>query len=93
MQCNTLIVGGGYHPGALPRTSKLKKDEQVLLMREPSNPYDKHAVAVVSTDGVKLGYVPRQEAPVVAKAIDTGLHPRATCRRAATTSITIEWEN
>jgi len=34
-------------------------DEAVMLVPEPENPHDEHAVAVKLMDGTTLGYVPR----------------------------------
>ena len=32
--------------------------QAVMLVHEPSNPFDKHAIAVKQLDGTDLGYVP-----------------------------------
>ncbi len=93
MVVHTVVVGGRHHDGAIPRTCKLRKGEALVLMREPSNPYDKNAVAVMATDGQKLGYIPRQDAPLVAKALDSNLEVSAICRAAGTTSMAVTWDN
>jgi hypothetical protein len=36
----------------------LKRGEALKLIREPNNPYDKYAIAVLRTSGEQLGYVP-----------------------------------
>lgn len=92
MDLRTVIVGEGFHPGATDRRMELTAGEVLVLVREPSNLFDKNAVAVFSSDGVKLGYVPRTEAPVVAKVIDSGKEPKAQALRAGRTEIAITWE-
>jgi len=47
-------------PAALDRVNRLKPDERLLLMPEPSNAYDPHAVAVqTEMEQMAIGYVPR----------------------------------
>ncbi|KAL4427468.1 hypothetical protein ABPG77_000757 [Micractinium sp. CCAP 211/92] len=38
---------------------QLQKSQAVALVREPDNPHDPHAVAILSLDGASLGYIPR----------------------------------
>ncbi|MCK4873614.1 MAG: hypothetical protein KAS72_12905 [Phycisphaerales bacterium] len=62
-------------PAGLKRIDHLEANERLMLSPEPHNPYDPHAVAVVAaatSDGVKIGYVPRY------LAHDVG-HLYATC--------------
>jgi hypothetical protein len=45
------------------RTAAIRKCatcEQLVLHREPSNPYDPNAIAVFRNDGSQLGYIPRR---------------------------------
>lgn len=98
MRVLTVIVGGRFHPGAMDRIAKLEEGEQVLLLREPENPFDRNAVAVKSTDGVMLGHVPRADAPLIARALDEFYGPEAYVARplgyrAAAPSLVITWEN
>lgn len=93
MQLRTAIVGGQYHPGALERARKLKARERLVLMREPTNPHDKNAVAVMTEDGLKLGYVPRTDSPAVAKVLDSGHEPVVLVVVSGGTSITVNWES
>lgn len=89
----TYIAGAPYHTGAREMIANLRRNEDLVLVREPSNPHDRNAVAVHAADGTKLGYVPRVDAPAVAKALDLELP--CACRfdgKPSTTSVTIEWE-
>lgn len=89
----TYIAGAPYHEGARDAIAKLRTADELVLVREPSNPHDRNAVAVHAADGTKLGYVPRVDAGAVAKVLDREL--TCSCRFAgcpSTTSVTIEWE-
>jgi hypothetical protein len=39
----------------------LRQGQRVLLVKEPGNPYDPHAVQVLTLTGQSLGYVPRPD--------------------------------
>lgn len=42
------------------------------LRREPANPHDELAIEIFTTDGFKLGYVPRQRNAVLGRLMDAG---------------------
>lgn len=86
----TYIAGPRHHTGALQALNLMKRGEKLALVREPGNPHDANAVAVRDRAGLKLGYVPRADAPTVAKAMDTGYTVRAVflCGNA----VEITWE-
>jgi hypothetical protein len=44
----------------------------LALRREPENPYDRRAIAVLTQGGAKLGYVPRVDNAVLASLMDAG---------------------
>lgn len=48
-----------------------------MLQREPANPHDVKAIAVLTTDGAKLGYVPRASNAPLTGLIDAGYELRA----------------
>lgn len=85
----TAVVGSSYHPGASQKLSTLKGGSPVDLVREPNNHYDRNAVKCLSS-GVMLGYVPRTDAPAVAKAMDDGLRVEASIRIMAP-MLTVTW--
>lgn len=91
-QMLTYIVGSQYRVGAREAIKELRKGEELSLRREPENPHDRNAVAVYDVCGQHLGYVPRQDAPAVAKVMDLRLPYVAKCRSRGTTSIDISWE-
>lgn len=100
MQTTCAIVGARYHKGAeanmqtMDRQLKLSKSgtaHGLQLRREPDNIHDPNAVAVWTrfrrggeTVDLHLGYVPRQDAKVLARIMDAGVHPRATYKGGAT---------
>ena len=39
---------------------------------EPDNPYDNQAIVVKTVDGVKIGYIPKQDNVIFARLMDAG---------------------
>ncbi|KAI9139256.1 SNF2 family N-terminal domain-containing protein [Paraphysoderma sedebokerense] len=60
----TNVVGLRYYTGIVG------VDEQVCLVREPSNRHDSNAIAVYNIDNHQVGHVPRQVAYNLAKVLD-----------------------
>lgn len=90
----TFIAGSAHHKGAMDRIAALLLEEEVHLVREKDNAYDSFAVAVHDGQGLKLGYVPRQDAPSVAKVLDSGLQARAFYGgHSGWRTININWES
>jgi hypothetical protein len=73
MREETLVVGS-RHMGtaALKACLELTVEAPLIPMREPHNPYDANAVALLSLYGAPVGYVQRSVAPTVAAAMDAG---------------------
>lgn len=94
MRAHCAIVGSRYHVGADHCLHKMNEQLRqgrpgtvhgLQLKREPDNIHDPNAVAVWTrfrlngeTKDVHLGYVPRQDAKVIAKVMDAGVQVRAT---------------
>lgn len=51
---------------------RLKENDPVLLIREADNKYDKNAISVATTAGLKLGYIPREHNLIFSRLIDSG---------------------
>ncbi|MEX0960680.1 MAG: HIRAN domain-containing protein [Burkholderiales bacterium] len=64
------LAGFQFHDGKRLWT-QLEVGDALDLVREPDNPYDRHAVRV-EWRGHKLGYVPRLENEAVARQLDYG---------------------
>ena len=58
----------------LCRKGELRAGTELTLKRDPQNPYDTNAVAVIAPDGRQLGYLPREVAGRVSPDIDAGAH-------------------
>lgn len=56
----------------------LEKNDPLLLEREADNKYDNNAIKVLTTDGEKLGYIPKRDNDIFSRLMDAGkiLHAR-----------------
>ncbi len=50
----------------------LKVDDRFLLIREPDNEFDTFAVAIYTSQKVKLGFLPKEKNESVARLLDAG---------------------
>ena len=50
----------------------LKKNQLLVLKREPKNKYDDKAILILTEDGQKLGYVPQEKNEILSKLMDAG---------------------
>ena len=64
------VAGFQFHEGK-QLWDQLKVGDALVLVREPTNPYDARAVRV-EWSGHMLGYVPRAENDAVARQLDRG---------------------
>lgn len=55
----------------------LREGEALTLRREPSNPHDRNAIAVLDQSGRQVGFIPRNEAVTLARSLDAGSHADA----------------
>ena len=69
--CRCFIAGFQFHQGraVLPT---LVAGEPLVLQREPLNPHDSLAIAVLTAAGGKLGYLPRRLNEIPATLMDSG---------------------
>lgn len=61
--------------------ARCRPGEWIGLVREPDNPHDHMAVAIVSERGVKVGYLGRGKATWIGSKIDRGYDVRAIVER------------
>ena len=68
----TTVAGIAYYDAerAVPT---LGAGSELVLRREPGNPYDPRAIEVLTADGTKLGYVWRVENEPLAAMMDAGV--------------------
>ena len=69
---DTYIAGTGYTEGLDELEPHMKEGDRLDFFREPDNPYDKEAIVIKNTDGVKIGYVPRKDNVIFARLMDAG---------------------
>ena len=66
-----VTVAGVAHHNTFDDLRGLGIGSTLTLTREPENPHDRNAV-LVGWSGRKLGYIPRNIAPLVARVMDAG---------------------
>ena len=72
MLLETQIAGTSHVVGLEELEPFLKPGDRLKLVRIPSNPSDPNAIKVLNPDGLKLGYVPKQENLILARLMDGG---------------------
>jgi len=72
------IVGESHYQDAIRRC---RQGDRVILKREPENPHDEKAVAVLREDGETIGYLSRDNAVWVARVMDEGKQVEAKIKR------------
>ena len=65
------VAGTDYYE-AEEVAERLSSGQRFSLRREPENVYDKFAIEVLTTEGHKLGYIPRQYNEIPARLMDAG---------------------
>lgn len=72
------VVGESYRQDAIRRC---REGHRVVLKREPENPHDANAVAVLRENGEQIGYLSRDNAEWVAEVMDKGKQVEAKIKR------------
>lgn len=72
------VVGESRYQDAVRRC---RQGDRVILKREPENPYDENAVAVLRENGEQIGYLSRDHAEWVADVMDKGKEVKARISR------------
>ena len=65
------VAGTNYYE-AEKVAEKLSLGQRFGLRREPENVHDEFAIEVLTTEGHKLGYIPRQYNEIPARLMDAG---------------------
>jgi DNA helicase-4 len=65
----TNVVGMRYD-GRNQNASHLKTGDELFLRREPLNRYDRNAIEVLTSEGVQIGFISRNVAFYIARALD-----------------------
>jgi hypothetical protein len=74
----TRVVGVTFN-GRQAAIARLFAGEEILLKREPTNPYDINAIRVERSDGQQIGYINRYLAATLATSFDACHQPVPAC--------------
>ena len=66
------VAGTSFIEGIEELETHLKIDDRLDFFREPDNPYDDKAIVIKNTDGVKIGYVPKEDNVIFSRLMDAG---------------------
>lgn len=69
---DTYIAGTTHIEGIEELALYLNVDDKLDFFREPDNAYDEQAIMIKTGNGVKLGYVPKQDNVIFARLMDAG---------------------
>lgn len=69
---DTYVAGTTHIEGIEELEPHLNQDDRLEFFREPHNPFDQQAIVIKTRDGVKIGYVPKQDNVVFARLMDAG---------------------
>lgn len=69
---NTYVAGTSHIEGMEELEPHLQTGDRLDFFREPDNQYDAQAIVIKTADGVKIGYVPRQDNVIFARLMDAG---------------------
>lgn len=76
-----IVAGAGRSAERRAACEGLQVGDQVVLEREPDNRHDANAILILNTAGDELGYVPREDAAVMAPLLDVGAWVEATVKK------------
>lgn len=69
---DTYVAGTTHIEGIEELEPHLKVDDRLEFFREPDNSYDNQAIVIKTCDGVKIGYIPKQDNVIFARLMDAG---------------------
>ncbi len=69
---DTHVAGTSHIEGIEELEPHLNIDDKLDFFREPENPYDPKAIVIKNADGVKVGYVPKQDNIIFSRLMDAG---------------------
>jgi len=69
---NTYVAGTSFIEGIEELEPHLQIDEKLSFFREPDNRYDKRAIVIKNSDGIKIGYVPKKDNAIFSRLMDAG---------------------
>ena len=83
---DTYVAGTTFVPDMQELEPALSVGDRLTFVREPENQYDEQAIRIQTADGVKLGYVPRDDNGIFSRLRDAG-------KRLYASILEKEWRN
>ncbi|WP_047986075.1 HIRAN domain-containing protein [Ornithinibacillus californiensis] len=87
-----VAVVGITRPERREYVSNIKIGDELLLIRDASNPYDQNAILVVNNEGNSIGFISKDWASIYTDKIDLGMKFKATVKEKKTKVIKIDLE-
>ena len=69
---DTYVAGTTHIEGMKELEPALQIEDKLSFFREPDNRFDDQAIVIKTMDGVKIGYIPRQDNVIFARLMDAG---------------------
>lgn len=69
---DTFIAGTTFVEGIEELEPYLKIDDRLDFFREPDNKYDPKAIVIKNAEGIKIGYIPKEDNAVFSRLMDAG---------------------
>ena len=69
---DTYVAGTSHIEGIDELEPHLQIDDRLDFFRETDNPYDKQAIVIKNADGVKIGYIPKQDNVIFSRLMNSG---------------------
>lgn len=69
---DTYIAGTSFIEGIEELEQHLSEGDKLDFFREPDNKYDSKAIVIKTDNGVKIGYVPRNDNAIFSRLMDAG---------------------
>lgn len=69
---DTYIAGSSFVEGIEELEKHLNEGDKLDFFREPDNQYDSKAIVIKTDNGVKIGYVPRNDNAIFSRLMDAG---------------------
>lgn len=69
---DSYVAGTTHITGIDELEPHLNIDDRLDFFREPDNEYDSKAIVIKNTNGVKIGYVPKEDNVIFSRLMDAG---------------------
>ena len=69
---DTYVAGSSFVEGIEELEKHLNEGDKLDFFREPDNKYDSKAIVIKTDNGVKIGYVPRNDNAIFSRLMDAG---------------------